>query len=422
MPSGLGIGFRLYTLKTLEITCHTINKSFASVHLQLLRWRGCFQWLLVLVFAWVLTSSLCAQSVRISLFNEVPIKSLVVSTLKGKYKVVGDGNYSFSMTDRDVFYISLLDNRLIVRDAQKPIGNFTSLKFEAADQGAVFRLNPVTPAGDTRQYNDNLIVSVAFNRISLINEVDPDKYIAGVVEAEAGPNAEPEFYKAQSILARTYLYGHFNRHESEGFQLCDGVHCQAYKGRAYRNPSIAESTKATTGLVVVGPDTAFITAVFHANCGGETESAANAWLNGKSYLVSVKDPYCQNSPSAKWTKTISLEQWKTYLKNHGFKFSKGISPGEFDFMQIKRRGYYVLRKDSLPTKQIRTDFQFRSAFFSVVASKTDITFNGRGFGHGVGMCQDGAMQMAKVGFKYIDILTFYYKGIRIVNLKEVNGF
>ncbi len=375
-----------------------------------------FEKFLLYLFLLLMNVVSFAQSVRISLFNEVPMKCAVVSTLKGNYDVIGDSSVRMHLSDHDVMYITLIGNQLMLRSSQKAIGNFTSLKFEATDKGNVFRLNPVSPVGDARQYNDNLIVLVAYCRISLINEVEPDNYIAGVVEAEAGSNAEPEFYKAQSILARTYLYGHFNRHQSEGFQLCDGVHCQAYKGRSFRNPAIAEATKATTGMVVVGPDSTFITAVFHANCGGETESAANAWLSGKDYLVSVKDPFCQNSPSFKWTKTVTLDQWKTYLKNHGFKFSKGISPGAFDFSQIRRRGYYVLGKDSLPTKQIRTDFQLRSAFFSIIASHTDITINGRGFGHGVGLCQDGAMRMAKIGYLYIDILTYYYKGIRIVSL------
>jgi len=369
---------------------------------------------------WMLGLSVIGQTVRISLFNEVPVKCVVVSTLKGSYYVIGDSGARMLLSDRDVMYISLLDNRLMVRSSQKIIGNFGNLRFEAAEAGNIFRLNLVTPAGDTRQYNDNLVISVAFNRISLINEVESDNYIAGVVEAEAGSNAESEFYKAQSILARTYLYGHYNRHESEGFQLCDGVHCQAYKGRAFRNPVIAEATKATTGLVVFGPDSTFIIAVFHANCGGQTESAANAWLSGKDYLVSVKDPFCLNSPSAKWTKTITLDQWKTYLKNHGFKFSKGISPGAFDFSQITRKSYYVMEQDSLPTKQIRSDFQLRSAFFSIVADKTEVNINGRGFGHGVGLCQDGAMQMAKIGYKFVDILNYYYKGIRIVHLPVKN--
>ena len=365
-------------------------------------------------------SAFC-QPVRISLFNEVPLKCAVVSTLKGNYKVIGDSSLVMTLSEKEVLYISLLDKQLIVRNSQRAVGNFSTLSIEAMESNNVIRINPVTPSGEARQYNDNLIVSVAYNRISLINEVQPDNYIAGVVEAEAGSNAGSEFYKAQSILVRTYLYGHFNRHQSEGFQLCDGVHCQAYKGRAVRNPDIAESTRATTGLVVIGQDSSFITAVFHANCGGETESAANAWLSGKNYLLAVKDPFCQNSPSAKWTKTLTLDEWKIYLKNHGFKFPKKLSPGDFDFSQITRRGYYVMHKDSLPTRQIRSDLQLRSAFFSIIATQTEVTIKGHGFGHGVGMCQDGAMQMAKIGYKYADILNYYYKGIRIVQHSVVTN-
>jgi stage II sporulation protein D len=372
------------------------------------------QCMLIFFSLWISNFTVHGQFVRVSLFNEVPVKSIVVSTLKGAYKVTGDSSFTMNLSDKEVMYISLFGQQIMLRNSQNAIGSFSMLKFEALDADGAIRLNLVSPAGDTRQYPNNLIVSVAYGRISLINEVLPENYIAGVVESEAGPNAFPEFYKAQAILARTYLYGHINRHQSEGFQLCDGVHCQAYKGRSSRNPEIVEATKATRGLVMVAEDSTYITAVFHANCGGETESAANAWLNGKSYLVSVKDPFCQNSPSARWTKTITLDQWKNYLKSHGFAFSKNVSPGNFDFSQINRKLYYIMGHDSIPTKQIRTDFQLHSTFFSIIATTKDVTIKGRGFGHGVGMCQDGAMQMAKIGYQYTDILGYYYKGARIV--------
>jgi stage II sporulation protein D len=365
----------------------------------------------------IITSVAYGQPVRISLLNEVPLKSVVISSLKGNYRVYADNAYLMELTSNDAIYISLFGQRLLARNAQHPLGNFTLLSFKAIDADGVIRLNPVTPSGDPRQYNDHLHVSVAFDRISVINEIQPDNYIAGVVEAEAGSNAAPEFYKAQAVLARTYLYGHVGRHESEGFQMCDGVHCQAYKGRSVRNPAILAATKATSGYVLTTKDSALVTAVFHANCGGETESAANAWLSGKSYLISVKDPFCQTSPSFRWTKTISLDQWKNYLKDHGCKIPKNISPGKFDDSQISRKQFYRLGKDSIPTKQIRTDFLLRSAFFSVVATTKDITFNGHGFGHGVGMCQDGAMQMAKAGYKFDEILKFYFKDVYIIKLK-----
>lgn len=375
--------------------------------------------LCIYLVLWIVCFPTSGQTVKISLFNEVTLKSIVVSPLKGNYQIFADSAYLMDLALNDVLYISMFGQRLLVRNSQHPLGNFSSLAIKATGTEPVIRLNPVSPAGDARQYNDNLLVNVAFNRISVINEIQPDYYIAGVVEAEAGPSAEPEFYKAQSVLARTYLYGHIARHESEGFHMCDGVHCQAYRGRAVRNTTILAATKATTGLVVVTRDSSFVTAVFHANCGGETESAANAWLSGRDYLISVKDPYCQNSSSFRWAKTITLTDWKNYLKDHGFKVPKNMSPADLDFSQINRRQFYRIKKDSIPLKQIRTDFKLRSAFFSVVASDKEITFKGRGFGHGVGMCQDGAMQMAKAGFKFEEILKFYFRNIYITNLSAL---
>jgi stage II sporulation protein D len=363
---------------------------------------------------WFYGNHLSGQQIGISLFNELPVKGIVVSSLTGNYKVYCDNKFVSDLMPDDVIYITLIDKNIAVRNTKNPVGLFSSVRFQAVDSSAVIRLNLVSPNAGARQFNDNLRVSVAFNRLLIVNDVLTDNYISGVVEAESGITADAEFYKAQSILARTYLYGHFYRHETEGFQLCDGVHCQAYRGRSVKNPIIVQATKSTSGLVVVGPDTSFITAVFHANCGGQTESASNAWLNGKPYLQPVKDPFCQNSSSSHWTKVVPLDQWKAYLKDHGMKLKQGISPGMFDFTQINRRLFYKVGNDSIPVKQIRSDFQLKSSFFSVVASGKEITIKGRGFGHGVGLCQEGAIQMAKIGYSCNDILAYYYKGIRIV--------
>lgn len=359
--------------------------------------------------------SIHGQSIHISLLNEIPIKSVIISSLKGSYKVICDSTLTMDLPANDAMYITLFEQRLLLRNSQNPIGNFSTIRFETVDTDAVIRVSPVSPKSDSRQYDDNLSLSVAFGRILLINDLKPNNYIAGVVDAEAGPNAGLEFYKAQSILVRTYLYSNINRHKTEGFQLCDGVHCQAYRGRAVRNSMIAGATRATAGFVVIANDSSYINAVFHANCGGETESGANAWLNDKSYLVPVKDPFCINSSSARWSKSIPLDQWKKYLKSHGFKISAECTPDVFDFSQITRRQYYKMGRDSIPLRQIRTDFQLKSTFFSVVANTKEITLKGRGFGHGVGLCQEGAMYMAKIGYKSDDILRYYFKGIQIIS-------
>ncbi len=376
---------------------------------------------ITLLIIWLIIVPIASQQVRISVFNETPVKSVVISSLKGNYEIYCDDNFLQELKPTEVIYISLINNNLAVRNSKELVGVFSSVRFHEVDSNSVIRLNLISPNAIVRQFDGNMKVTVAYNRLLLINEIDCDKYIAGVVEAESGSTADAEFYKAQSILARTYLYGHYYRHETEGFQLCDAVHCQAYNGRSVRNPVIVQATKATSGMVVVGADSSFITAVFHANCGGQTVSASNAWLSERAYLQPVKDPFCQNSSSAHWSKKVSLYEWKTYLKGHGVKIKSGVAAGSFDCSQINRKQFYRVLADSVPTKQIRSDFQLKSTFFSVIATETDVTINGRGFGHGVGLCQEGAIQMAKIGYKCNDILAYYYKDIRVVKYSQVMG-
>jgi stage II sporulation protein D len=373
------------------------------------------------IFMLLVRTSMYAQNVRVGLFNEVPLKSIIVSSLKGSYTVFADGSRMFPLQNSDAIYLSLYDGQILMRNAENAVGYFTSVRFESADENATIKVKPIEPAKEGRQYNNNLDVSIAFNRLLVVNDVNTDNYVAGVVDAETGPNAAPELYKAQAVLARTYLYKYMTKHESEGFQLCDGEHCQAYKGKSNRNPVIKEATKATSGLVVIDKDSTFITAAFHANCGGNTESSENAWLNQKDYLIPVKDPFCQTSPAARWSFTIPLGEWRTYLKSHGMKSAVHTAYINFNVVQTERHQYYVVGKDSVPYKQIRSDYKLRSSFFSVSATQKEVTFNGRGYGHGVGMCQEGAIHMASIGYKYNEIILFYYKGVQIVNVQRLMG-
>jgi stage II sporulation protein D len=367
-----------------------------------------------------LVETLYSQKVQISLYNEKPLNSVIISAMKGTYRVIADSAFLMVLNNENAVYLSMFDGNILVRNAQKPLGYFRQIRFEAEDSSGIFKVKPIGPSLEGRQYDGCLSSSIAYNRILLVNELDIDKYIGGVVEAETGSNAGFELYKAQAVLARTYTFAYIKKHEEEGFNLCDGVHCQAYHGRASRNILINNAANATSGLVVVTKDTTFITAAFHSNCGGYTESAKNAWLIDKSYLVPVKDPYCQTSPQARWTEKIPLTRWESYLKSHRFRIPKGLPYIEYNFVQTERVPYYVVRNDSIPFKQIRSDFKLKSGFFSVSASSTEITLKGRGFGHGVGLCQEGAIYMAKVGYKFDEILKFYFKGIRIISINELN--
>ena len=76
----------------------------------------------------------------------------------------------------------------------------------------------------------------------------------------------------------------------------------------------------------------------------------------------------------------------------------------------------------MPLKNVRTDFQLKSTYFSLQTVGDTLVFSGRGFGHGIGMCQEGAMRMAKAGYNYKEVLDFYYKNVHLIDLKDLNFF
>ena len=206
----------------------------------------------------------------------------------------------------------------------------------------------------------------------------------------------------------------------DGYNLCDNTHCQAFNGIS-SDTLIDRAAVETKGLVVLDSDSILIISAFHSNCGGETSTSDFVWLSGHSYIKKVIDPYCIKSPNATWRKSIPLTEWETYLRKSGFAAVGTVVPS-YNFSQLTRQNDYRIGSFSLPFGQIRNDLNFRSAFFSVIQEGNSITFKGRGYGHGVGLCQEGAMVMAARGFRYDDIIKFYYSGVIITDIKNTKVF
>lgn len=102
-------------------------------------------------------------------------------------------------------------------------------------------------------------------------------------------------------------------------------------------------------------------------------------------------------------------EWYSYLEKHG------ITTRISSFNQEHRKKYLVAQKDSMLTEQIRSDLGLKSSFFSLRQEKEEILFTGKGYGHGVGLCQEGAMAMASSGFSWEEIIHFYFDGVRIIS-------
>lgn len=374
----------------------------------------------IIILVILLANTAKSQLIRVGLFNDKLVETAVFTVIEGNYLLMGDNQPLLTIASKSNLYISSVADSINLAIINRFIGRFAKVSIQSMAEGGVFSYHPVIPALSNRFFDDNLELWVSYKRLNAVNIVDIEKYLAGVVEAEGGPKASPEFYKSQSVLCRTYVLNHLNRHIDEKFFLCDAVHCQAFHGRNEANPLILEYTRQTSGEVVVDSDTLLITAAFHSNCGGETENADNIWLIEKKYLKSVKDPYCQNQRNWKWEKKLPVNEWKNYLHQNKFNITPDQSGSYFNFIQFARKKFYVISSDTITFKKIRADLSLKSAFFSVQFEGNNIILKGRGYGHGIGMCQEGAMQMSLLGYNYNEIVKFYYKHTRVVDYKQIS--
>jgi len=372
-------------------------------------------------------SSFAANTVAVRILTTKVISTFIFSPSAGSYRIFGDGRLIADSVDASgIYQMSVSGDSILLKTFERTIGKYASLNMVAGSANAAFKIKSVTPDSKVRMYDDNLDVAVGADhkQFLLINKVDLEKYIGGVVESESGTRTSIEYYKLQAILCRTYLLANLNRHVLEGFQVCDDVHCQAYLSRNKEN-DVAKAVADTKGLVVVDNDLNLITAAFHSNCGGQTVNSQDVWSISTSYLKSVRDTFCLNQPHAHWQRSIPLEDWKSYLqmKRKSPVSDSSMIAGTMRFSQDTGRSVYYVDKDlKIPLKTIRADFQLKSTYFSIEQKGDNVIFNGRGYGHGVGLCQEGAMRMASLNYSYKSILNFYYRDVHLVDLSALNYF
>ncbi len=276
------------------------------------------------------------------------------------------------------------------------------------------RMNGISPV--KQYYSGDLQCFPDLGTLVFINISDVEKYISGVVMAEGGAGQNLEYFKTQAIIARTYMYKYFDKHLADRYNVCDNTDCQAYNGLS-SDSLLNRATKETRGLVILDKDSTLIVSAFHSNCGGETSPSEYVWLTDLSYLKNVVDPYCVASRNAVWQKTFPLSEWIKYIRDCGYK-EKINDPSVLNFSQEKRMDDYKIGSFTLPFRKIRSDLNLRSTFFSVDAQSDSVVLKGKGYGHGVGLCQEGAMEMAKRGFSYRQIINFYYSGVIISDIKN----
>ncbi len=368
---------------------------------------------LFLILLMLSVQLLRAQQIDISLNHAERLQSFMFTSLSGEYEIRSKGQSIESIIKNEIIHISLSGGLINIKAIGTDFGNFSVVTIKGISRVTSFRIKPIQPSFESRSYEGDLTLTVEGDHIKIINHVNMESYIAGVVETEGGPKSPLEYYKSQAIICRTYAMGHLNRHTGEGFQLCDGVHCQAYHGMSMNNTDIEIATEETSGLIIVDQKNNIITAAYHSNCGGQTENSENVWTIPLPYLKSIQEDYCKQSPHSRWEATIPVTKWKNYLKKNGFRNIDVMLSDDFNYKQNGRQYYYVLKGDSMRLRKIRADWKFKSTYFWIIPLDDELYFKGIGYGHGVGLCQEGAMEMARLGFNYSQIIHHYYKNTKI---------
>ncbi|MCQ2608723.1 MAG: SpoIID/LytB domain-containing protein [Bacteroidales bacterium] len=362
-----------------------------------------------------------SQNINVRIYSDNKIETFVFYAKSGKYDIVSQDKIICSVNDGESVTITKRGQKIHINSLYGFFSADTLLLFRGLSQDNKFQVRFHSKKPLAREYDNDLYVKTSPTSLLLINDVNFEKYIAGVVESEAGAKSELEFYKAQAVLCRTYAAKFYKRHLKNNYNLCDGVHCQAYVGRCRYSNAIVEATNATQGLVLVDQNKVLIEAIFSANSGGETCNSELVWSKTIPYLRGKADPYSVGQPGYEWTKTIAKSDWIQYLTKKGIAVTDST---DLNFEQPQRRKYlYIEDKDSvLNLTTIRTDWKLRSTFFCIDMRDDVVVFYGKGFGHGVGLSQEGAMEMARLGFPYKEILEFYFTNVSLRNISKLNFF
>ena len=351
------------------------------------------------------------------------VQAFTVSAEAGTYGIWANGIEITSTLKTPLIKISYSNDSVEVKTFETLIGRYKKIKLASPDFNKSFRLKLISPERKPRFYEDNLTVEVDAGNLKLINEIVLDNYISGVVQAESGKRSYQEFYKVQAILARTFALSHLQKHAAEGFSLCDHTHCQAYFGKT-TELDIMKAVSETKDKVVVDDNLNLIEAAFHSNSGGQTANSEDVWGSKLTYLRSVNDTFSTKMPNAKWERKMAKEDWLSYLKlKHNYPIQDSNARWlAINFKQDSRKPYLEANNIRVALKNVRTDLQLKSTFFTIIPQGDTLLFKGRGFGHGVGMCQEGAMRMAKIGYKYPEVINFYYQNTQLIDLHKLNFF
>ncbi|MGC3974247.1 MAG: SpoIID/LytB domain-containing protein [Nitrospira sp.] len=265
-------------------------------------------------------------------------------------------------------------------------------------------------------------VSRKGHAVTVVNHVDLEEYVKGVVPSEVSSAWHPEMLKVQAVAARTYALYNKMLSAARDYDVMATIQDQVYRGRTGVDRRVEDAVESTRGIIVTHQQ-APIYAAFSSTAAGPTEDAVNVWANKDlPYLKGVECPFDLESPYYQWKASVKIEQLEKNLRHQGFAVGTIATITPIAFSRAGRvarlrilhsGGETLLRGEDLRKAAGYTVIP--STQFEVESIGAEVVFAGYGAGHAVGLCQWGAKELAELGYSYNSILQYYYPGTELRN-------
>jgi len=349
--------------------------------------------------------------IRISILENV---SQFTLSLTGPYKIINPANRSVLEKRRTI-------KSSVVRSDNG--GIFIGDEFYAADVLRITTDKDITLKieRDKKKYRGAIdIKRTQQNQLSAINRLDLESYVKGVLYHEVTHKWPMEATKAQAVAIRTYALYQIQNRKNEDFDVTRDIYSQVYGGKSAERYRTNLATQQTKGEILKY-NSEVLPAYFHSNSGGHTEDVSELWDQNSKPLKGIRDVYAKYAPNYFWKKNFQSSFIQEKLNENGYKLGlineisvlERNKSGRIRKLQITTRDGKRIMVPGKKFREIIGPNLIKSNMYVIDMQGYYFNLIGKGWGHGVGMCQWGAYNMARKRFNYKQILKHYYPGANL---------
>ncbi|HAC64931.1 MAG TPA: sporulation protein [Cyanothece sp. UBA12306] len=360
---------------------------------------GRFSWLIAVIWLFLILPSQAATELRVAI--QTGVRSVKVGSSTPAIVKDGAGRKLGELGQLDAFTV-------------KPSGQGVNLNRWKSSQIIIEpTADGVIWIGD-RWYRGRVRLLRQGKGVTAVNLVDLEEYLYSVVGSEAYPTWPIEALKSQAVVARTYALYKSSNAGNRYYDLDTTTRTQVYKGLETEFVTTHEAVKGTTGKVLTYKGKVIL-AAFHSSSGGHTENVEDVWSSSLPYLRGVVD-YDQLAPVYQWNKSLSGSQMGRLIGGVGTVRSlvpQRVTPhGRIITLKVVGTG----GSKNITDDRFRKALGLKSTLFTVSSNNGMFQFDGRGYGHGIGLSQWGSHYLAQQGLPYDQIVSHYYQNAQLTTL------